>query len=116
MRGRRAIHGQARRAAADGRAILILTDNLSISYRLTDGQVIRELNKADTVFNAIVTGHAIRPRPPDPNKETNADFTPANVFELAEQTGGEWVKAQDASAVVQRDDRANSQPLHAGVS
>jgi len=80
------------------RAILILTDNLSMSYRLTDGQVIRELNKADTVFNAIVTGHAIRPRPPDPNKDTNTDFTPANVFELAEQTGGEWVKAQDASA------------------
>jgi VWFA-related protein len=78
------------------RAILILTDNLSTSYRLTDGQVIRELDKADTVFNAIITGRAIRPEPPQPGKPTNPDLTPANVYELAEQTGGEWVKAEDA--------------------
>ncbi len=73
-------------------AILILTDNLSTSYQLTDGQVIRELNKADTVFNAIVTGRAIQPKPPTPGMFPNPDFTPANVFHLAEETGGEWVK------------------------
>jgi VWFA-related protein len=78
------------------RAILILTDNLSMSYRLTDGQVIRELDKADTVFNAIVTGHAIRPRPLEPGRPENPDFTPANVFDLAEKTGGEWVKSANA--------------------
>jgi VWFA-related protein len=78
------------------RAILILTDNLSTSYQLTDGQVIRELNKADTVFNAIITGRAIRPDPLKPGKPSNPDFTPANVYELAEQTGGEWVKSEDA--------------------
>jgi len=78
------------------RAILILTDNLSVSYQLTDGQVIRELNKADTVFNAIITGRAIRPDPLKPGKPSNPDFTPANVYELAEQTGGEWVKSEDA--------------------
>ncbi len=44
MRG--ALHGEA--SHSDGRrAILILTDNLSTSYQLTDGQVIRELEKAD---------------------------------------------------------------------
>jgi VWFA-related protein len=78
------------------RAILILTDNLSTSYRLTDGQVIRELNKADTVFNAIITGRAIRPEAASPGKPLNPDLTPANVYELAEQTGGEWVKAENA--------------------
>jgi VWFA-related protein len=78
------------------RAILILTDNLSTSYRLTDGQVIRELNKSDTVFNAIITGRAIRPDAPQPGKPSNPDSTPANVYELAEQTGGEWVKAEQA--------------------
>jgi VWFA-related protein len=78
------------------RAILILTDNLSTSYRLTDGQVIRELNKADTVLNAIVTGRAIRPQSLAPGKPSNPDFTPANVFDLAEQTGGEWVKSENA--------------------
>ncbi len=78
------------------RAILILTDNLSTSYQLTDGQVIRELEKADTVFNAIVTGRAIRPNPPGPSMFPNPDYTPANVFHLAEETGGEWVKAGQA--------------------
>jgi len=78
------------------RAILILTDNLSMSFRLTDGQVIRELDKADTVFNAIIIGRAIRPEPPKPGKPSNPDFTPANVYELAEQTGGEWVKSENA--------------------
>ncbi len=111
-----AAHYMDKRAGPRGRrAILILTDNLSMSYRLTDGQVIRELNKADTVFNAIVTGHAIRPRPPDPNKETNADFTPANVFRAGR---ADWRRVGEGAGrvgIVQRDDRTNSQPLHAGV-
>ena len=79
------------------RAILILTDNLSLSYQLTDAQVIRELDKADTVFNAIVTGRAIRPKPADPNRYVNPDFTPADVFHLAEETGGEAVKFNQAN-------------------
>jgi VWFA-related protein len=86
-------------AGNDGRrAILILTDNLSMSYQLTDGQVIRELNKTDTVFNAIITGRAIRPRPLGPGMYPNPDFTPSDVFHLAEETGGEWVKAEKADA------------------
>jgi VWFA-related protein len=92
-----AAHYMEKHAGPGGRrAILILTDNLSTSYRLTDGQVVRELNKADTVLNAIITGRAIRPEPPQPGKPANADLTPANVYELAEQTGGEWVKAEQA--------------------
>jgi len=78
------------------RAILILTDNLSMSYRLTDGQVVREMSKADTVFNAIITGRGIRPQDLAPGKPSDPDLTPANVFNLAEQTGGEWVKAENA--------------------
>jgi len=90
---------QAHAGPGGRRAILILTDNLSMSYQLTDGQVIRELNKADTVFNAIVTGRAIRPDLPGPRAlSTNPDLTPANVFHLAEETGGEWVKAGEANA------------------
>ena len=77
-------------------AILILTDNLSMSFQLTDGQVIRELNKTGTVFNAIVTGRAIRPKPLAPGMYTNPDFTPADVFHLAEETGGEAVKSENA--------------------
>jgi len=88
-----AAHYMREHADQTGRhAILILTDNLSMSYQLTDGQVIRELDKADTVFNAIVTGRAIAPKPPAASMYPNPDFTPANVFHLAEETGGEWVK------------------------
>jgi VWFA-related protein len=92
-----AAHYMDKHAGPGGRrAILILTDNLSTSYRLTDGQVLRELNKADTVMNAIITGRAIRPLPLEPGKPSNPDFTPANVYDLAEKTGGEWVKAENA--------------------
>ncbi len=92
-----AAHYMEKHAGPGGRrAILILTDNLSTSYRLTDGQVVRELNKADAVLNAIITGRAIRPDGPHPGKPANPDLTPANVYELAEQTGGEWVKAENA--------------------
>lgn len=92
-----AAHYMDQNAGPNGRrAILILTDNLSISYRLTDGQVIRDLEKADTVFNAIITGRAIRPEPWHLGKADNPDYTPANVYELAERTGGEWVKAENA--------------------
>ena len=92
-----AAHYMQQHAGPDGRrAILILTDNLSTSFQLTDGQVIRELDKADTVFNAIVTGHAIRPDPPGARMFPNPDYTPSNVFHVAEETGGEWVKAGQA--------------------
>ncbi|HYL34282.1 MAG TPA: VWA domain-containing protein [Bryobacteraceae bacterium] len=92
-----AAHYMQQHAGPEGRrAILILTDNLSTSYQLTDGQVIRELDKADTVFNAIVTGHAIRPNPPGPSMFPNPDYTPANVFHLAEETGGEWTQVGQA--------------------
>ena len=92
-----AAHYMQQHAGPEGRrAILILTDNLSTSYQLTDGQVIRELDKADTVFNAIVTGHAIRPNPPGPSMFPNPDYTPANVFHIAEETGGEWTQVGQA--------------------
>jgi VWFA-related protein len=95
-----AAHYMDKHAGPGGRrAILILTDNLSTSYRLTDGQVIRELNRADTVMNAIITGRAIRPRPLEPaelGKPSNPDLTPANVYDLTEKTGGEWVRAENA--------------------
>ncbi len=76
----------------DRRAILILTDNLSMSYQLTNRQVVRKLYDTDTVLNAMVVGRAIRPSPPVPGKIVNPDYSPADVFELAEQTGGDAEK------------------------
>lgn len=80
------------------RAILILTDNLSISYMLPDERVIRALNEAGAVLDAIVVGRGIRPAPMKPGQYQNPDFTPADVFRLAEETGGEAVKSDRADA------------------
>jgi len=75
------------------RAALIVTDNVSLSYMLSDDEVIRQLYAADTVLNAIVIGNQKRPEPPKPGQHFNADFTPADVFKLAEQSGGEAMEA-----------------------
>lgn len=83
-----------RHARPEGRrAILILTDNLSLSVAFPDERVIRALFASDSVLNAIVVGRGIRPAPPKPGQYTNPDFTPADVFKLAEETGGEAVTA-----------------------
>lgn len=78
------------------RSILIVTDNLGLNYKHNDRMAIGYLLKADTAFNAIVVGRGIRPRPPQPGD--NPDFTPADVFKLADETGGEAVKAERAAA------------------
>ena len=82
-----------REHGAGRKAILIVTDNLSLSYQIGDRQVIHALYDADAVLNAMVIGRGIRPQPPKPGQYVNPDFTPADVFLLAEETGGEAVKA-----------------------
>jgi len=85
-----------RHAGPQGRhAILVLTDNLSLSYMFPDEEVIKALYAGDTVLNAIVVGRAIRPGPAKPGVYQNPDFTPADVFKLAEETGGEAVRADE---------------------
>jgi len=58
--------------------------------------VLRALWSSDVVFNAIVTGRGYRPPPPPAGKAVNPDFTPADVFVLAERTGGEVARAEQA--------------------
>ncbi len=83
-------------------AILIITDNLGLNYLIPDETVIRELYNADATLNAIVVGRAIRPAPPKPGQYVNPDFTPADVYHLAEETGGEVIRA-DISEEAFRD-------------
>jgi VWFA-related protein len=78
------------------RSILMVTDNLGLNYQANDHMAIGYLLKADAVFNAIVIGRGIRPGPPKPGD--NPDFTPADVFKLADATGGEAVKAERAAS------------------
>jgi VWFA-related protein len=76
-------------------SILIVTDNLGLNYQANDQLAIGYLLRADAVLNAIVIGRGIRPGPPKPGD--NPDFTPADVFRLAEATGGEAVRAERAA-------------------
>ena len=76
------------------RAIVILTDNEGLNYQVTDEMTLAALNAADIVFNAIVT-----PKSKPPEKRpgyTNPDFSPADVFKLARETGGEVLRADRA--------------------
>ncbi|MDX2152563.1 MAG: VWA domain-containing protein [Bryobacteraceae bacterium] len=77
-------------------AILIVTDNISTSYKVPDEEVIKALYREDIVLNAIVVGKGYRPQQAKAEQYTNPDFTPADVFKLAEETGGEAVKADRA--------------------
>ena len=74
------------------RALIVLTDNDSVNYQSPDQQALEALFAADTVLNAIVTSGA---KPPDPKKSSfaNPDFSPADVFKLARESGGEVLEA-----------------------
>jgi VWFA-related protein len=77
-------------------SILIVTDNLGVNYKADDHMAIGYLLKADATLNAIVIGRGIRPAEPKPGD--NPEYTPADVFKLAEKTGGEAVKAEHAES------------------
>lgn len=83
------------------RAVLIITDNLSLNYRVPDEDVIRELYRADAVLNAILIGKQRRPDAPKPGSYANPDFTPSDVLKLAEETGGEALEAAKIGASFQ---------------
>ncbi len=111
-----AAHYMEKHAGPGGRrAILILTDNLSTSYQLTDGQVIRELNKADTVFNAIITGRAIRPEPPS-RASRQSRLHAGQCLRTGREDRRRMGEGGERGRFVQGNDRADSQPLYAGLS
>jgi VWFA-related protein len=76
------------------RAILILTDNKGLAYQVPNERVLRALFEADAVINAIAVGKAKKPKPP--REGANPDFTHPDVFLLANETGGDVIKAKKA--------------------
>ena len=80
------------------RAVLIVTDNNSMDYHMPDEKAIAALLEADTVLNAIVVGRGEPVKLPKPGQYLNPDFTRSDVFHIAEETGGEAVKANRADA------------------
>jgi VWFA-related protein len=73
------------------RAVLIVTDNMGVNYQLGDAEVIQALNDANIVCNSIVVGRARRPN--GESKFRNPDFSYANVFDIADATGGDILKS-----------------------
>ncbi len=72
------------------RAILILTDNQGLNYQTPDEDVLKALYSADAVLNAIVVGNSKEPdHSKAPQRYRNPDFTPSDVFKLAQESGGE---------------------------
>lgn len=97
-----AAHYIDEKAGPGRKAILILTDNKGLNYKAPDDEVIDAMYAGDIVVNALVIGKGDMPEVPKPGRYVNPDFTHPNVFRIAEQTGGEGVKAEEARQVFPR--------------
>jgi VWFA-related protein len=75
------------------RAILILTDNWGLNYKMPDRTVLRNLHEENISLHAIVVGRVQKPKgkwgAEDDDVAEQLDFSPANVFRLADDTGGD---------------------------
>lgn len=76
------------------RAILILTDNWGLNYKLPDRVVLRALHQNSISLHAIVVGRIQKPKgkwgeESNDDLAEEIDFSPANVFRLARETGGD---------------------------
>jgi len=80
--------------ATGRRALLIVTDNLGVNYQLSDQTVIRALHDANTVCNSIIVGRSKKAE--KDSRFRNPDFSYADVFVIAEETGGDAVKSDKA--------------------
>ncbi len=93
------LQDQARKTPNIRRGVIILTDNESLNYQITEKQVMESLFSADAVLNAIVAGKANRPKAPKAGEYRNPDFTPTDIFKIAEETGGEAFQVDRADKV-----------------
>lgn len=82
----------SRQAVKGRRAVLIMTDNEGLNYQTSDEDVLKSLYAADAVLNAIVVRGGRRPGLRRPGQYLNPDFTPSDVFKIAEHSGGEAVQ------------------------
>lgn len=82
------------RETAARRALIVLTDNGGLNKNLPDQQILRALSSVNAILNAIVPKNAKPPAPPPPGVEINDEYSHSNVFLLAEQSGGDVVKAE----------------------
>ncbi len=99
LEGARAFESHVKEHPNSRRAILILTDNESLNYQITDEQVLKALSGVDATVNAIVTGKTERPKKRPAGEYRNPDFTPTDIYRIAEETGGEAYRVDRADKV-----------------
>jgi hypothetical protein len=75
--------------------VIVLTDNGGVHFRTPDERVVRAFSDGNAVVNAIVPAGSRPPRAAT-GPDVNPDFTPANVFRIAAETGGEVLTSDDA--------------------
>ncbi len=75
------------------RAMLIVTDNMSLNYRVSDDEVLHQLSDANAVLYGMLIGKGRRLSAPKPGTYVNPDFTPSDIAKLAELSGGEFAEA-----------------------
>ncbi len=75
------------------RAVLMLTDGSGLNHLVNEDDAVRALSGANAVVNAIVVGKARSLRV---YAGSNPDFSPSDLFSLAERTGGEAVRNERA--------------------
>lgn len=80
------------------RALLVFTDNDSVNYQSPDQAALEALLAADTVLSAIVPAGV---KAPDAKRSAfaNPDFSAADVFKLARESGGEVLEAGKGGAL-----------------
>jgi len=96
-----AIHAALADAAAEfqkdsapgRRAVLMLTDGSGLNYLINEDHTVKALSAANVVVNAMVAGKVRNART---FAGANPDFSPSDVFSIAQRTGGEAVRAERA--------------------
>lgn len=96
-----AIHASLLDAAAEfakdsqpgRRSVLMLTDGAGLNHLITEDAAVQTLSAANVVVNAMVVGKTKSARA---IAGGNSDFSPTDVFSLAQRTGGEAVRVERA--------------------
>ncbi len=96
-----AIHASLLDAAAEfakdpqlgRRAVLMLTDGSGLNHLISENDAVQALSGANVVVNAMVVGKTKGARA---MAGGNPDFSPSDVFAIAQKTGGEAVRVERA--------------------
>lgn len=89
-----------REPAKGRRTVIVITNNRGVRSAVQDADVVRALQGADAVLNAIVIGEDAGPR--TVLSAHAPGVLPPDVYRYARETGGDVVQAQDPAAALRQ--------------